>query len=271
MDCWHDGFTAALVLLGREHDVRLINVHPRADDEGREVLLACDFLLVKANWDGIAYQRTVPVLRSATTVPALGLMISGVSKPPLMYWRRSPFDVLWYETDWYARQVRRHPLAIHAFGTDTDTMRPDARIQRDIDWLSVGRLIADKRHERLCDVAGKRVVATDFSNADPGIRDRLAAAGVELLDYLDAEALAVLYRRAKNVLVNCTTYGGGERAVLEARACGANVVVAGDNPKLRELLAGPLHDHRYYAAQLITGIALGSSRRSGMATRGARR
>jgi hypothetical protein len=270
-DSWHDGFTAAMGIIGDRHDVRLVNVHPDADDADRKCLPHCDFLLVKSNWGDVAYQQSERLLRSAKGTPPLGLMISGVTRPPLLYWRRSGFDVLWYETEWYAGQVRRHPLAIHAFGTDTEIMRPGVQTERDIDWLSVGRLIADKRHERLCHLDGERVVATDFSNADPRIRASLAAAGVQLFDYLDAEDLAVLYRRAKNVLVNCTVHGGGERAVLEARACGANVVVAADNPKLTGLATGPLYDHHYYAAQLSRGIALAVAPRPGGAEADGRR
>ncbi len=68
---------------------------------------------------------------------------------------------------------------------------------------------------------------------------RLQAGGIELIDFVDYQMLAGYYRRAVNVLVPCTIQGGGERSVLEGRACGALVHVAEDNPKLLQLAALP--------------------------------
>ena len=50
--------------------------------------------------------------------------------------------------------------------------------------------------------------------------------------------------------------GGGERAVLEARALGVRAVVEPDNPKLAELLGSPVYDHAYCAAQLRCALGL---------------
>ena len=48
--------------------------------------------------------------------------------------------------------------------------------------------------------------------------------------------------------------GGGERSLLEARACGTAVEVEEDNPKLIALRDGPMLDHHLYADQLLAGI-----------------
>jgi hypothetical protein len=54
--------------------------------------------------------------------------------------------------------------------------------------------------------------------------------------------------------VGATVEGGGERALFEARACGAEVHMPGDNPKLEQLAAKPVWDHHYYADRLAQGL-----------------
>ena len=89
---------------------------------------------------------------------------------------------------------------------------------------------------------------------------RLQAGGIELIDFVDYEMLAGYYRRAVNVLVPCTIQGGGERSVLEGRACGALVHVAEDNPKLLQLAALPtVWDDHYHGRQLLDGMERASA------------
>jgi hypothetical protein len=98
------------------------------------------------------------------------------------------------------------------------------------------------------------VVVADRVGADPATVRALEESGVELRDYGSYEYLAGWYRRARNVLVGCTPEGGGERALFEARACGANVDMPGDNPKLERLRDAPLWDHHYFADRLAEGL-----------------
>jgi hypothetical protein len=81
------------------------------------------------------------------------------------------------------------------------------------------------------------------------------AGGVEVFDFMSYTELADCYRRAQNVLVAASIEGGGERSVLEARACAARVHVADDNPKLQELATQPVvWDHEYYSRQVNRGV-----------------
>ena len=66
--------------------------------------------------------------------------------------------------------------------------------------------------------------------------------------------MMALVASSKNVLVPDDWRGGGERAVLEARACGATVLVAEDNPKLQSPREGPLYTTLFYAGQLELGL-----------------
>ena len=71
---------------------------------------------------------------------------------------------------------------------------------------------------------------------------------------VEPKKLMCLYNLASTVYIPADVMGGGERAVLEARACGRHVEVSEDNPKLQELLTCPIWDHHYYAYQLEKGI-----------------
>jgi hypothetical protein len=250
---WRDGFTAAIELLGSRFDVRWLNIHPTAPDQDSslERLPDCDVLLVNSNWRWIV-DRLVR-RRLGRSRPPLALKIAGVGDPP----RRRPmrfYDVLFYETPWYEPRIARHPRRIHAFGVDTRVMRPQPGIERDVDWLSVGALKPYKRHDLVTERPGRRVVIGDRVGADAATVSALERNGVELHDFGSYEELAGWYRRSRNVLVGATTEGGGERALFEARACGAQVHTPGDNPKLEQLRDAPLWDHHYFASRLAEGI-----------------
>ena len=62
-------------------------------------------------------------------------------------------------------------------------------------------------------------------------------------------------RDAHELYIPSTVNGGGERAVLEGRACGIKVTVERDNPKLQELTTSQLYDHVFYADRLAAAIA----------------
>jgi hypothetical protein len=79
-------------------------------------------------------------------------------------------------------------------------------------------------------------------------------AGVGISGMLYPSKLRNIYNCSDVVYIPADINGGGERAILEARACGRTVEVERDNPKLQELVDGQLFDHHYYAEQLKKGI-----------------
>jgi hypothetical protein len=68
------------------------------------------------------------------------------------------------------------------------------------------------------------------------------------------EELVMLYNRAKTVYMPSDIFGGGERVVWEALACGCDVEIEEDNPKLKSLLKEDFMDHFDYADKLKEGI-----------------
>lgn len=106
--------------------------------------------------------------------------------------------------------------------------------------------------------------------------------------------LNLMYNRARTVYIPCTPFGGGERAVMEAKAAGAAVEVEPDNPKLRvisqslfllflflpgpvavpsllpcgvqELVDGPVLSSREYAENISLAIGMAVSGGRGLVT-----
>lgn len=253
-----DGFTAAMEIVAQHHDVRWLNVHPYNDDHKANVRLIrdADFVLVRSDWGWLPSRAADSALFGHPEMP-VGLVVAGSSpSPPLAAQQR--FDVLFYETPWYAPFVAEHPLAIEAFGIDTRVMRDHNDSTREWDWLMVGRFAAFKRPEALLGKSGRRLAIGDMSGASPELLQSLVAGGIEVRDQTTQEGLAALYNQAKRVLIPCRLQGGGERAVWEARACGCEVETASDNPKLASLLNGPIASHEQYAQKLLAGIERGA-------------
>ena len=249
----HDGFSAAMEVLAKRHVVRWLNVHPYNSDAAVQSALItdADFVLVRSDWGWFPCAAADDALRGRADVP-VGLLIAG-SHPPPSAAETLRFDVLFYETPWYAQFVAQHPFSVEAFGVDTRHMHPGGG-QRDIDWLMVGRLAAFKRPERLIPKKGRRVAVGDLSSAPSRMTSALEDSGVEVVDFMPYAELANYYRRSRTVLVACELQGGGERSVLEGRACGCEVEVAHDNEKLQSLLAIPVSDHKEYASRLEGSI-----------------
>lgn len=248
----HDGFTAAVDVLAERHDVTWLNVHPaNADAPSQAARIAdADFVLVRSDWGWYPCAAADRALRGSQQ--PVGLLIAGSHAPPSNT-EALRFDVLFYETPWYAPLVQDHPFAVEAFGVDTRSMNPGTA-ERDIDWLMVGRLAEFKRPLQLMEKSGRRVAVGDLASAPAEIRRALEADGVEVRDFMTYDELAGYYQRSKRVLVPCEPDGGGERAVVEGRACGCEVEVAPDNPKLASLLDVPLRSHEWYADVLERAI-----------------
>lgn len=247
-----DGFSAAMCEVAQTHDVDWVNIHPANDDwkEQRARITEADFALVRSDWGWFPDALAGPIL-ARTNIPC-ALLIAG-SHPPPSAWEALRYDALFYETPWYAQFIPPAPTAHLGLGINTSIMKP-LGLDRDIDWLFVGRLASFKRPLRLLEKSGRRVAVGDFSHAEKAVRRALESGGVELVDHVDQASLANFYNRSHNVLVPCELQGGGERAVLEGQACGCNVEVAEDNPKLQSLIDTPIMSHTEYAHVFLDGI-----------------
>lgn len=169
------------------------------------------------------------------------------------------YDVLFYETEWVKNFLNLKGNLAHAFGVNTSIYYNDSDIQG-IHYLSVGAFAKWKRQDKIKTKSGVRVVVGEIQKDNMSesmeIITDLLKNGVGVIPQQSTESLKKLYNITSTVYIPADIYGGGERAVLEARACGCDVEVEDDNPKLKELLTSPIWDEDYYASQLKKGIEL---------------
>lgn len=251
----HDGFSAAMEELSKYHELEFINVHPYNDDAkiNQRKIPNADFVLVRSDWDWYPARATDKALKGGQK--PVGLLIAGSTLPPSEI-EMLRYDVLFYETPWYQQFVEgKHPFAVRAFGIDSRFMNLDSLPQeRDIDYLMVGRLANFKRPWLLKKKIGKRVALGDFSSASKNLKIDLQDSGIELLGQVTYQELSEYYKRAKIVFVPCELQGGGERAILEGRACGAQIEIQSDNPKLESLLTLEIPSYIDYSQKIRKSI-----------------
>lgn len=238
-----DGLWTALDVLETTFEIERINIANQTIIPNKE-----DFVL---GWG--AFGSRVDILcRSLKNKK--GLCIGGCT-PPI---NQCDYDVLFYETKWYRdNYLKFHPNIVHAFGYNSNVYH-NMKLKRDIDYLGVGAFATWKRWERMLDKKGVRRVVGEFQRNNPTesqeIWDTLENGGVLCKDMVTPEMLNIEYNRTTTVYIPANIMGGGERAILEARACGCSVICEGDNPKLKELLDCPLYNIDYYTKQLKEGI-----------------
>lgn len=252
---WRDGLWAALKLLENDMDIYYWNM--ALEPKLPIPIDGFDFVLGWSSFDG----EIAHLMRNLKQPH--GLCIGGYMFEPHNI---GHFSVLFYETEWYAdaELKHRHPNCIHAFGVNTDIFwdhdaLPPGNIRPKIyDYLTIGSFSAWKRQLYLLQKEGNRMAVgyIQEGNMDESfdIISQLLVYGCGVQGEVAPEILAKMINASKTVYIPATISGGGERSVLEARACGIPVEIEDDNPKLKELLTSPVWNHKYYYQQLKKGI-----------------
>lgn len=241
---WQDGLCAALDLLEEEgYEIERINLH-----DGKKANINVDNVVV--GWGAFGG----PVDTFCKELPnRKALCIAGVTEEP--NWS-TVYDVVFYETEWFGKALK-HPNKIKAFGINTDIYR-EVSMPKMWDTITVGAFALWKRQDKLIGKEGRRVaigeVQEDNLRESMSIVWALLKDGIMVSPMVEPEVLSLMYNSSFSCYIPADIYGGGERAVLEARACGLPVTVENDNPKLKELLYGPVYSHKDYAKQLKKGL-----------------
>jgi len=253
LNTWNDGFVQAVNLLKSKFDITMINIESKVHIK-EEYLNSFDFLLVKSNWNwgpDLLLRQKFPHLKVRK-----GLAIAGVSLPPLCHRQMLYYDVLWYETKWYKPVISHHPNIYHAFGVNKAALEI-VNCEKDFDYISIGAFLPHKRMEKIAALKGKvLVVGERYGNAysDKIYHSLSSQPNCTVLPFVKYEKLGEYICRARTMYIPATVNGGGERAILEARALGLDIKVEPDNPKLRELISCELWDEYYYKEQLLNGM-----------------
>jgi hypothetical protein len=266
---WKDGLYAAVELLKQDFEIEKQNLHgsPFALSYPQEK--GIKFVL---GWGG--FGSTVDrALRNQITYNnagiANGLCLGGYALPEKGLTLN--YNVLFYETEWSMDWLKSGPIQafpqhqtrfIHAFGVNTDVYFAKESLtcprEKIWDYITVGAFALWKRQHLLTRKEGMKLAVgqiqkNNLSESIDIIGDLLLG-NCAVSDMVTPEELAKLYRISKTCYIPADVLGGGERAVLEARACDIDVEVEQDNPKLIELTQSPIWDQHYYYNQLKEGI-----------------
>ena len=150
---WNDGFVAAMTLLEKKYSVtwRLLG-----DMKQRRINYDDhDIIFIKSAWGAeceLAARKLIPVGKPKA------LLISAMRIPPKGRDFLS-YDVLFFETYWYKQFIAHHPCAIHAFGINTNIMKPSVSpVEKIYDYIMVCDFRnSSKRHNNFLDKKGVKI------------------------------------------------------------------------------------------------------------------
>lgn len=241
---WMDGLREALRLLEKKYEIQYWNRNELPSGYTKP-----DFIL---GW-GAFGSRVDTFLQQLPEKK--GLCIAGNTNPPT---GADNYDVLFYETKWYREQIKFFPNIVQAFGVNKTIYKPIYKTKV-FDYLGAGCLAKWKRWDKMLNKEGKRIVIGDYQRNNEAESSEIALnllkGGVIVSDQMRPTDLVEFMNMAHTIYVPSDVYGGGERLVLEAKACGLNVEVEDDNPKLKELVdLEVIPDQVFYAERLIEGI-----------------
>lgn len=147
----------------------------------------------------------------------------------------SDFDHVFIESKINADdcELQNIPYSI-AFGINEDIFKPEKQ-SKIFDGIHHGTCASWKRQELLARALGNRgVVCGRNQVSDPLPFEECRKHGTLVLPELPAEAVASLLNASRSLVQTSAFWGGGQRATLEALACGIPVVCMKDSPKNRE-------------------------------------
>lgn len=272
---WKDGLWAAVNLLGKEFEVTKWNIAGLSGEVTKQ-FPSPDFILGWGAFGSPVEQLLQGMIdKRGEKKYKVGLCIGGYSTPTVE--QINAFDILFVETNWSKEWLekispKQHPPIYHAFGINNDIFKPlgstisvtgedviqVSESRKLWDYLTVGAFSLWKRQDKICAKNGSRMAIGQIQRGN--LNESIEIIGNLLLghcgvsDMVLPEQLANFYHASRNVYIPAELNGGGERAVLEARACGIPVEIEPDNPKLEELLTSDIWTYEYYANQLKEGI-----------------
>lgn len=221
---WNDGLRAAMRILEKEYDVH----YKEPWDEINE-----DIILY---WEApITYQgKNAPHYNRVRNLPQKKILLFAGGRIE-KEWVKG-FDLLAVESAINEKECEQMGIPyIRAFGVNTEIFKP-MNLPKIYQGIHHGTCASWKRQNLLCNALkdGALVVGRD-QPSDPQMFLDCQKTSV-VMDEKSAEEVARLINQS-NVLVQTSDYyGGGQRATLEAMACGVNVIVMSDSPKNREFV-----------------------------------
>ncbi len=161
----------------------------------------------------------------------------------------SNFDLIFAETPFHVKQFEAQGTNVRqAFGVNTDLFKPNPWQTPHFLAVHPAAFADYKRYGLFAEAFGEQGLAVGQVQLRPdgsvfeggSCHEVCLKNGVAVIPRMVPYYLMpYIYGLAETCVITSTTYGGGDRAVLEAMACGKPTVVCNDNVKLTMLQPPP--------------------------------
>lgn len=221
---WKDGLYLAMQIIGRKHEVRLFE--PTGDIEAFKpdwILYWEAAITAQSAKDGENYQRVcaMPFKKA--------LLFAGGEIRPM--WVKD-FDHVFAESQIDLDTLERYGIPhSRAFGTNDEIFKPEKQ-PKIWDGMHQATSASWKRTWLMTGALKERsMVCGRFQNHDPNCFIRAREHGALVLPEQSAESVASFLNASHCLVQTSEFWGGGQRATLEAMACGIPPIVMTDSPK----------------------------------------
>lgn len=223
---WNDGLRAAMRIVEQRHKVTYIE--PWDDIEPYDVLLYWEAPCTANGTNAEHYNK----VRFSDKKKIL-LFAGG----PIEFNTTPGFDLYLVESELNEREMEALGLPWQrAFGVNTDIFFPMDE-EKTIDGIHHATCASWKRQPLLAQALGnKAVIVGRNQESDPMPFVESKQFGATVIEELPYEGVALLLNRSKALVQTSSYWGGGQRATLEAMACGVPVICMADSPKNREFV-----------------------------------
>lgn len=152
------------------------------------------------------------------------------------------FDVVFTESSVDNEAIKQQGvLTVKAFGTNIKLFRPLPDQKKVWDYIFPAAFALWKRHYVFAQTVEERKalgLAVGYMQPNGWEKETYEyclSHGITVLPWVPVDALVWLYNASKICLVTADANGGSQRVILEAKACGLDVEVISESPKLLEL------------------------------------
>lgn len=225
---WHDGLSAALHYLEEKYnwEIDYFNIpsHPPEFDPQNY-----DFGLFWGALNRPQHERRI--------FSKQGLCFGG---GPTFHTNINNFDIIFAESKVDLLEFQKYGIkSMKAFGTNTELFIPLPKQVKVWDFIYPAAFAKWKRHDVFVDqVRGKKALAVGYMQPNEYEKECYEIClknGIAVIPWVPGEVMPWLYNASKMCLITADENGGCQRTVLEAKACGIEVAVVSESPKLLEL------------------------------------
>lgn len=222
---WNDGLKKAMELIETEHEVTYHEPHEHIRNV--DIILYWEAPCTMVGKDKMNYLNIL-----TNPLPKALLFAGGPIKKEWI----DGFDLVFVESQINSDECEALGIPHRtAFGVNTDIFRPIDGYLKHYDGMHQATCASWKRLDLFAKaLKDKGIVCGRDQETDPNGFIECRKQGVTLLPEQPYEEVANLLNQSNTLVQTSEYWGGGQRATLEAMACGVPPIVMSDSPKNRE-------------------------------------